>query len=118
MKKVIVLLFLLTLFGGFGAVQISAQVKSYITVRGSELNNGVVIMEILKENKAYRLQCNQEAAGCTNLTNSNYLMVELPKNFGMYECRDVEVYPESAAMSDTALPDRDKKLGEYCLVEK
>jgi hypothetical protein len=118
MKKVIVLLFLLALFGGFGAMQTSAQEKSYITVRGSELNNGVVIMYILKESKAYQLQCNQGAAGCTNLKTSNYLMVELPKNFGMYECRDVEVYPESAATSDTALPDRDSKLGEYCLVEK
>lgn len=45
-------------------------------------------------------------------------MVELPKNFGMYECRDIEVYPESAATTDTAPPDKDKKLGEYCLVEK
>ncbi len=40
-------------------------------------------------------------------------MVELPKNFGMYECQDVEVYPESAVTED-----KDQKLGEYCLVEK
>jgi hypothetical protein len=40
-------------------------------------------------------------------------MIQLPKNFGMYECRDVEIYPESAVTSD-----KDKKLGEYCLVEK
>jgi len=45
-------------------------------------------------------------------------MVELPKNFGMYECRDVEVYPQSAATPDSTLPDKDKKLGEYCLLEK
>jgi hypothetical protein len=31
----------------------------------------------------------------------------------MYECRDVKIYPESAITSD-----KDKKLGEYCLVEK
>jgi len=40
-------------------------------------------------------------------------MVELPKNFGMCESKDVEIYPESAVT-----PDTDKKLGEYYLVEK
>ena len=118
MKKAMVLFSLLTLFCVLCTRRVSAQEKSNITVRGSELNNGVVIMDVLKASKAYQLQCNQGAAGCTNLRNGDYLMVELPKNFGMYECRDVEVYPESAATPDTALPDKDKKLGEYCLVEK
>ena len=45
-------------------------------------------------------------------------MVELPTNFGMYECRDVEVYREAAATPDNAPPDKNKKLGEYCLIEK
>jgi hypothetical protein len=40
-------------------------------------------------------------------------MVELPKNFGMYECKDVEIYPEFAVN-----PDKDEKLGEFCLEEK
>lgn len=40
-------------------------------------------------------------------------MVELPKNFGMYECKDVEIYSESVVTSD-----KDMKVGEYCLVEK
>jgi hypothetical protein len=118
MKKTIVLFFLLALFRGFGAVQISAQEKSYIPVRGSELNNGVLILDVLKGSKAYQLQCNQGAPGCTNLKNGNYLMLELSKNFGMYECRDVEVYRESVATPDTNLPDKNEKLGEYCLVEK
>lgn len=118
MKKALVLFSLLTLFCVLCTRQVCAQEKSNITVRGSELNNGVVIMDVLKGNKAYQLLCNQGASGCTNLRNGNYLMVELPENFGMYECRDVEVYPQSAATSDTALPDKDKKLGEYCLVEK
>ncbi len=39
MKKAIVLFSLLALFCGFGSVLISAQEKSRITVRGSELNN-------------------------------------------------------------------------------
>lgn len=118
MKKAMVLLTLLTLFCVLCARQVSAQEKSNVTVKGSELNNGVMIMDVVKASKAYQLQCNQGASGCTNLKNGNYLMVELPTNFGMYECRDVEVYPQSAATSDTALPDKNKKLGEYCLVEK
>ncbi len=117
-KKVMVLFLLLAFFRGFGAAQTSAQEKSYITVRGSELNNGVIILDILKAGKAYQLQCNQGASECTNLENGNYLMVEAPRNFGMYECRDVEVYPESVATSDTSSPDKNKKLGEYCLIEK
>jgi hypothetical protein len=118
MKKAMVLFSLLTLFCVLCTWQVSAQEKSNITVRGSELNNGVVIMDVLKASKAYHLQCNQGAAGCANLKNGSYLMMELPKNFGMYECRDVEVYPESAATSDASPPDKNKKLGEYCLVEK
>ena len=118
MKKAMVLFSLLTLFCVLCTRQVCAQEKSNITVRGSELNSGVVIIDVLKASKAYQLQCNEGASGCTNLKNGNYIMVELPKNFGMYECRDVEVYPQSGATSDTALPDKDKKLGEYCLVEK
>jgi hypothetical protein len=118
MKNATVLFFLLALFCGFGSVLISAQEQSRITVRGSELNNGVLLVDVLKANKAYQMQCNQGASGCTNLKSGNHLMVELPTNFGMYECRDVEVYPEAAATPDNAPPDKNKKLGEYCLIEK
>lgn len=113
MKKALILLFLLALFHVFGAVHVSAQEKSYITVRGSDLNSGVVILDVLKANKAYQLQCNYGASGCITLKNGNYQMVQLPQNFGMYECTDVEVYPESAVISD-----QEKKLGEYCLLVK
>lgn len=118
MKKTMVLFSLLTLFCVLCTRQACAQEKSNITVRGSQLNSGVVIVDVLKASKAYRLQCNEGASGCTNLKNGYYIMVELPENFGMYECRNVEVYPESAATSDAAPPDKDKKLGDYCLVEK
>lgn len=113
MNKGIILFLLLALFLLLGTVPDSAQENSQITVTGSELNNGIVILDVLKASKAYQLQCNQGALGCATLKNGNYQMVELPKNFGMYECRDVEIYPESAVTSD-----KDKKLGEYCLVEK
>jgi len=113
MNKGIILFLLLALFLLLGTVPVSAQESSQITVTGSELNNGVVILDVLKASKAYQLQCNQGAPGRATLKNGNYQMVELPNNFGMYECRDVEIYPESAVTSD-----KDKKLGEYCLVEK
>lgn len=51
--------------------------------------------------------------GCAALKNGRYQMVELPANFGMYDCKDVEIYPEFAVA-----PLRDKKLGEFCLEEK
>jgi hypothetical protein len=112
MKKEIILFILLALFVLLGAVQLSGQDKSQITVKSTELNNGVVILEVLKAGKAYELQCNQETPGCTVLKRGDYLMVELPKNFGMNDCKDVEVYPESPN------PAKDKKFGEYCLIEK
>ena len=118
MKKALFLFSLLIIFCGFSAVQISGQDTSHITVRGNQLNSGVLILDVLKGSKSYQLQCNQGASGCTNLKSGNYLMVELPANFGMYECKDVEVYPESAATTDTASPDKNKRLGEYCLTEK
>jgi hypothetical protein len=104
---------LLVLFLSFGSAEGLAQEKSYITVEGNKLNNGVVVMDILKAGKTYALQCNQGAPGCAALNDGKYQMVELPQNFGMYECkdRDVEVYSEN----DNS---RQNKLGEYCLIEK
>ena len=87
--------------------------RAVITVKGNELNNGVVILDIVKAGKGYELQCNQGASGCTALKSGKYEIVELPKNFGMYDCKVIEVYPEFAVD-----PVKDRKLGEYCLIEK
>ncbi len=114
MKRGIALLLLLAFFALISAVRASSQEKSAITVRGSELNSGVVILDVLRGDKPCKLQCNQGAPDCTALTNGKYQMVKLPKNFGMYECTDVEVYPDTADHAVSA----DKKLGEYCLIEK
>lgn len=113
MKKEIALFLLLALFLLSSAVEVLAQNKSYITVTGYQLNNGVVILDVVKAAKAYKLQCNLGASGCTALKEGKYLMVELPENFGMYECKCADVYPEAAVD-----PQKDQKLGEYCLVEK
>jgi len=113
MKDGVAQLILLVLFLLLAAVDVSAQELSTITVRKSAVNNGVVILNILKAGRAYELQCNQGAPGCTALKSGQYQMIELPENFGMYDCKDVEVYAESVVD-----PDKDKRLGEYCLVEK
>ena len=72
-----------------------------------------MILDIVRDGKAYRLTCNQEMPGCANLKTRKYQMVELPENFRMYECKDVEIYSEFAFN-----PQTDKKLGEFCLEEK
>ncbi len=58
MRK-IVLSALLVLFLSFGSAEGLAQEKSYIAVEGSNLNNGVVVVDILKTGKTYVLHCNQ-----------------------------------------------------------
>ena len=90
-----------------------AQTKSSITVKGSELNNGVVLVDVVKDGKIFELSCNHGAFGCTMLKSGKYQLVELPPNHGMYECRDVEVYADPGKGEEPT-----KKIGEYCLAEK
>ena len=99
------------------ALPLIAQDKSSVTVKGSEVNNGVVIVTVHQatatEGKTtFALQCNKGASLCTVLEPGNYVMVRLPKNYGMYDCDNVDVY---AAGAD---PETGKKLGQYCLTEK
>ena len=110
MKRSIVLslLAIVLLFG-----RVSAQTTSTVTVKGSELNNGVVLVNIVKEGKTYELSCNQGATGCASLKSGKYRLVELPPNHGLYECRDVEVYADAGPGQEPT-----QKLGEYCLAEK
>jgi hypothetical protein len=113
MNKGIMFFFLLALFVS-GTAKAWAQEKSAITVKGSELNNGVVIVDVLKAGKGYELQCNQGMPSCIPLKSGKYQMIELPRNSGMYDCRDVEVYSDPAVNPEAA----DKKMGEYCLTVK
>jgi len=93
--------------------RVLAQTKSNITVKGSELNNGVVLIEVVKDGKTFELSCNQGATSCTSLKGGKYVLVELPPNRGLYECHDVEVYADPGAGLEPT-----KKLGEYCLADK
>ena len=111
MKKALWFL-LVVIFILFGKVAILAQTKTTITVKGSELSNGVVIVDVVREGKTGELRCNQGVPTCVLLKSGKYQMVELPANHGMYECRDVEVYADPAPGGELA-----QKLGEYCLTE-
>ena len=89
-----------------------AQEKSVITVKEVSVATGVVIVDAQLGSKGVELQCNQGAPSCTMLKRGAYVMVQLPKNHGMYDCRDVRVYAEAAN------PETDQMVGEYCLSEK
>ncbi len=112
MKKLIILLVALM------ATTIVAQERSIVTIKGGEVNNGVVILNVhqmdpVRQGKAsFVLQCNKGLPDCTIPPQGNYLMVRLPKNWGSYECSNVDLYPESAE------PETSQKIGEYCLIEK
>jgi len=92
------------------ATQTLAQDKTQVKVKSSEVVTGVVIVHIQKNTKSLDLQCNEGAGGCKPLPSGNYLMVELPKGYGMYDCKNVELY-----QGDADKPD--KKIGDYCMVE-
>ena len=101
----------------WAALQLSAQDKSLITVRSSEVNNGVVIVTVhaatpTEGKTTFALHCNKGAHECTAPEPGNYLMVRLPKNYGMYDCANVELYPPSAE------PDTSNRIGQYCLIDK
>ena len=112
MRKVIILLGLLV------AIQVMAQDKSTVTVKSSEVNNGVVILTVQQAATAeqaagsFDLHCNKNMPNCSVPEAGTYLMVRLPKNWGMYDCANVDLYPT------TADPATSQKLGEYCLIRK
>jgi hypothetical protein len=107
MKQAMVLLVLLA-----AAVTLLAQGKSQITVKEGTITTGVVIITVSERGKALELQCNHSMADCTLLKAGEYWMVRLPKNYGMYDCANVDVFPMSAD------PETSQKIGEYCLIQK
>ncbi len=108
----------LGLFCLLTATQALAQDKSTITVKSSEINNGVVILTVHEAAtpeqaaQSFSLHCNKGTSGCKAVEAGTYLMVRLPKNWGMYDCTNVDLYPTSAD------PATSQKIGEYCLIEK
>jgi hypothetical protein len=81
-------------------------------VKRTDLNNGVVIVPALEGKTSLELQCNNGVPSCTALTPGDYTMVRLPKNRGMYDCANVEIYPKSGD------PETATKVGAYCLTDR
>ena len=112
MKKALILLVLAA------GVQVMAQDKATITIKNSEVNNGVVIITAIQPpmgdqaKVSLELHCNKGASACKAPEPGTYQMVRLPKNWGMYDCQNVDLYAASAD------PATDQKIGEYCLNEK
>jgi len=114
MKRAISLLtFLTTVFIILVCARALAQEKTPVKVKSSQVLTGVVIVKIQKGGDSLELQCNEGAGSCKALAAGNYLMVELPKNYGMYDCKNVEVYK-----GDADKPDAAELVGAYCLMEK
>lgn len=86
--------------------------KSQITVKGSQVSNGVVVVAATEGKMSLELQCNKDLPSCQVLGAGEYLMVRLPKNRGMYDCMNADIYPKSADS------DNSTRIGEYCLTER
>jgi hypothetical protein len=89
------------------------QDKTPVKVKDSVVVTGVVIVHIQKGAKSLELQCNEGASSCKALSSGNYLMVELPVNYGLYDCKNVEIY-----RGDQDKPEAAQMIGAYCLIEK
>jgi len=114
MKRTVSLFAVLTAaFVILATQQAFVQERTPVKVTGSEVVTGVVIVHVQKDGKALELQCNQGVSNCKALSSGSYLMVELPKNYGMYDCKNVEMY-----RGDQDKPEAAEKIGDYCLVEK
>jgi hypothetical protein len=115
MKQGAVLFFALLLFVFLAAVPMLAQEQPdlrTITIRSSEVNNGVVILAAREGKSSFELHCNQGISFCAVPEPGNYLMLRLPKNRGVYQCANVELYRTTTG---SELGDR---IGQYCLVEE
>lgn len=114
MKRTISLFTVLTaVFVMLAAAQALAQEKTPVKVKSSEVVTGVVIVHVQKDAKSIELQCNEGASFCNALSTGNYMMVQLAPNYGMYECKNVEIYRDDTDKAAGA-----QKIGAYCLVEK
>jgi hypothetical protein len=113
MKKTVTLFAVLTAaFVILATQQGFAQEKTPVKVKDSVVVTGVVIVHVLKNGKPLELRCNEGTSSCKVLPSGDYLMLQLPENHGMYDCKNVEMY-----RGDQDKPE-DEAIGAYCLVEK
>ncbi len=86
--------------------------KETITVKSAENSGGVIIVTARGEKTELELQCTKTVASCISLKAGEYLMLRLPKNRGVYECKNVRIYEKDAN------PDDAEPLGAYCVTDK
>lgn len=91
------------------ALSLWAQDKAQVTVKKTDTVGGIILVTATENGKQIEFQCTAQQAWCTALTPGSYQLVRLPKNHGMYDCQNVDLY------SNTADIEIDAKLGEYCL---
>jgi hypothetical protein len=112
MKQTLILLLLVV------GVQAVAQDKSTITVKNSTVVSDVIVINITQSTVAdkgkasFELRCNKGPSSCKAPEPGTYQMVRLPKNWGMYDCENVDLYSASADVAT------DQKIGEYCIIQK
>ena len=87
MKKALLLVI------GLLTVVMVAQEKSSITVQESTVATGVVVVTWDLNGKSVDLQCTQSMPACTRLKTGKYVMAQLPKNRGLYDCQNVDLFP-------------------------
>ena len=95
------------------AFQLFAVDKTLITVKDSAVSNGMVFVTIQESGKSYWLQCTATVMNCSNPKPGSYWMVRLPKNRGLYDCSNVDLYLQSADPEAGG-----EVFGEYCISEK
>ena len=106
MKKVLILLVVLA------AVIVLAQQPSSIVVKEATVATGEVIVTANLGGKPVELQCTQSMPACVSLKAGKYVLVQLPKNHGMYDCQNVDIF------ADGADPATAQRIGEYCLNQR
>ena len=110
MKRALILVALMV-----GALLLAAEddKSTTITVKGSEVASGVIIINVAEQGRgSYELHCNKGFPNCNAPDPGTYTMVRLPKNWGMYDCTNVDLYPTSVD------PASGQKVGQYCLEKK
>jgi hypothetical protein len=93
------------------SVLLLADEKSDVVVNNTSVVTGVIVVDVQFKGKTAELQCNEGSPDCNKLKPGNYIMVQLPKNHGLYDCANVEVYSPTATETD-------QRVGAYCLIPK
>ncbi len=93
------------------AMAVLAQDKAQVTVKKAQTVGDVILVTVSENGKDLALQCTAQQAWCTAVKPGDYQMVRLPKNHGMYDCQNVDLFSPNADVEN------DQKLGKYCLNE-